>query len=518
MPFHLTEDELQNAFEALEHHGYSGLVPFPPEWQTVKENWAEIKQQIATFDLDDYVPTSPMLLFAPKTRATVRPVYLLHPIDLIIYSALTLIIKDDLESERIPVRSRRVFSYRASGEPNRFYGPKPSFTDFRKESRRKAERANTNFVAVADIADFFPRIYQHRLENVIQASAKSPRAREVARVLVRKLIGNIFGKNSYGIPIGPFASRVLAEAVLIDIDAALLSYGADFVRWVDDYTKFCKSEIDAQRLLFRLAERLFSNHGLTLSAMKTKILSKEDFQNRFLRDTENEVEDELGMLEEIADRIDPYSEERIELTQEEIDELEHLNFREAIQGALADRALVDYERLTVILRHPSLLERLSHERRSEIADVLLGNIAHLYPIAEEVSRVFQTFSDGPPGVRKRISKGLFKSVKSFRGNWPPDYHMIWVLSVFGASPKWGGAVQFLRIFQTHPSDVVRRFAVLALHANGARSEAMALKDDYANSSPLTRLAILLASRRLGNDERQHWRRTLQLTSVLEKLL
>jgi hypothetical protein len=75
----------------------------------------------------------------------------------------------------------------------------------------------------------YSRIYDHRLENVIQASARSQRSIDVARVLV-KYLSNISGRNSYGIPIGPNASRVLAEAVLIDVDAGLLSDGADFIR------------------------------------------------------------------------------------------------------------------------------------------------------------------------------------------------------------------------------------------------------------------------------------------------
>ena len=171
MPFNLTEQELQSAFEALEHHGYSGLVPFPPEWQTVRDHWDEIKTRIAGFDLDEYRPNSPMVMFAPKSRATVRPVCLLHPVDILIYSALTLIVKDDLEAQRIELQKRRVFSYRANAEPNRFYAPQPTFQDFRGASRTKAELVGTKIVAVADIADFFPRIYHHRLENVIQASA-----------------------------------------------------------------------------------------------------------------------------------------------------------------------------------------------------------------------------------------------------------------------------------------------------------------------------------------------------------
>ena len=143
--------------------------------------------------------------------------------------------------QRIPIQRRRVFSYRANAEPNRFYAPEPTSEILWRRQEPKADRDGTKIVAVADIADFYSRIYQHRLENVIEASARSPRGEDVARVLVRKFLSKISGNNSYGIPIGPFASRVLAEAVLIDVDAALLSDGADFIRWVDDYTIFCKN-------------------------------------------------------------------------------------------------------------------------------------------------------------------------------------------------------------------------------------------------------------------------------------
>jgi hypothetical protein len=407
MPFNLTDRELQYAFEALEHHGYSGLVPYPPEWQTVRDNWNEIKTRIERFDLEVYLPSTPMLMFAPKSRATVRPVYLLHPIDIVIYSALTLIVKDDLEAERIPLQRRRVFSYRASAAPNRFYAPQPTFRDFIETSRVKADRAGTQIVAVADIADFYPRIYQHRLENVIEASARSPRGEEVARVLVRKFLSNIGGKNSYGVPIGPFASRILAEGVLIDVDAALLSDGADFIRWVDDYTIFCRTETEAQRLIFRLSEHLFINHGLTLSAIKTKILPKDDFKRRFLQDPEQEVDDDFSRLFAFFNQFDPYLEEEIELTPEEIDGLEKLNVQNILEAALADRELVDYERLKAVLNHPSLLERLSPESRDQIATVLLDNMAHLYPVADAIGQFFQTFAGGPRRIKQKIARGYF---------------------------------------------------------------------------------------------------------------
>lgn len=317
---------------------------------------------------------------------------------------------------------------------------------------------------------------------------------------------------------GPYASRVLGEAVLIDVDSGLLSDGVDFIRWVDDYYIFCRSEAEAQQVLFRLAERLFGNHGLTLSGVKTKILSSQNFQTQVLRNLEEEIEDEFAALVQITGRINPYNEDELELTDEELEDLEGLNLHELLRAALADHALVDYERVKGVLAHPSVLSRLSDDRRNDIANILLENLEHLYPVAEDVSNFFRTFTNAPKRIRNRISRALLNSIKSYRGKWPPEYHMVWVLSVFCSSDNWGGAGQILSIFTSHPSSVVRRYAALALYKNGSRAEALVLKNEFGNLAPLTQSAILLATHKLGADERQHWRRTVQLGGILENLL
>src|SRR5688572_9375624 len=111
--FKLSTTELQNSFEAIEHHGYSALLPTPPEWEILRNHWNELKEQISEIDLDHHVPKPPLRLYAPKSRATVRVVSLLHPIDLIIYTALTLLVKDDLEVARVSPEKKIVFSYRS---------------------------------------------------------------------------------------------------------------------------------------------------------------------------------------------------------------------------------------------------------------------------------------------------------------------------------------------------------------------------------------------------------------------
>ena len=167
---------------------------------------------------------------------------------------------------------------------------------------------------------------------------------------------------------------------------------------------------------------------------------------------------------------------------------------------------------------PGILEQLTSETREGIADTLLANSEHLYPVAEEVSRFLQTFSTAPSRLRNRIRAGILRSMEPHRGEWPPDYHLVWMLTVFASSREWGERSELLQIFRTHRSDAVRRFAALALHATGSRPQAVAIKGDWQTASPMTRLAILLASRNLGTDERRHWRTTLGLTGILERLV
>jgi hypothetical protein len=62
----------------------------------------------------------------------------------------------------------------------------------------------------------------------------------------------------------------LGEAVLIDVDSTLLSFGIDFIRFVDDYIIFADKVQEAEYGIRILGETRFRNHGLTLQTAKTK--------------------------------------------------------------------------------------------------------------------------------------------------------------------------------------------------------------------------------------------------------
>lgn len=525
--FNLTEQELENAFSAINHHGYSAMLPEPYEWKAVKSKWAEVRDHIKSIDLDTYDPQKPMKIFAPKNRANIRVVHLLHPQDLIIYTALVLIVKNDIEDNRIAKRAKRVFSYRVDkGRDDRLYDSRGAHDSYIEQVERKTDRASIKFVGIADIADFYPSIYQHRLENAIQAIASDQRGTDVARVLVKKLVSNLMGRNSYGIPVGPYASRVLAEALLIDVDAYLHSNGVDFVRWVDDYSIFCKSEYEAQSTLFSLGEWLYDHHGLTLQSAKTKILPTQRFHDEILAKPEENLKDRdfaISLLRafQMTGYEDDWDEDEEEIDEEEIEQtlqqLQSLDLVEMLNESISDASLVDYEVINYVLtrlpRMPDAIDGI----KEQVLDLVIENAELLYPSSENVAKYIISFNGLPKNEKKKIAKKLLKPLKSKRAT-PPDYYAMWMLHVFTTSEDWNHIKDIIQLYQTTSSEVVRRYAALAIAKGGTRAEALIIKDDLNSASPLLRLAILEASNKLGSDERKHWKLANQINGKIEKVI
>ena len=119
--------------------------------------------------------------------------------------------------------------------------------------------------------------------------------------------------------------------------------------------------------------------------------------------------------------------------------------------------------------------------------------------------------------KKKIAKKLLKSLKSKR-NPPPDYFTMWILHIFSTSQDWNHASDIVELYRRTTSEVVKRYAALAVAVCGSRSEALVVKDDLSATSSLLRLAILSASNKLGKDERKHWKLANQIHGVVEKLV
>jgi hypothetical protein len=143
----------------------------------------------------------------------------LDPLDFLIFASLVYEIGADLESKRVSIPSKTVFSYRYSPDPQgRLFAPDIGYSGFIQESRTRIDSGGITHVAIADIADFYQRIYHHPLENALaSASDKSSHIKSIMY-----LLSGWNNTETYGIPVGEAPSRLLAEITISDIDHALL--------------------------------------------------------------------------------------------------------------------------------------------------------------------------------------------------------------------------------------------------------------------------------------------------------
>jgi hypothetical protein len=377
-------------------------------------------------------------------------------------------------------------------------------------------------VAVTDIADFFPRLYHHPLENIILSVGEGPESRvtDVARVLVGKFLFHVGGGVSYGLPIGPYASSVLAEAALIDVDAALVDRGIRFVRWFDDYTIFAADESEAQRAIAFLGEWLHRHHGLTLSTAKTKLFASKSFLRGLERDFEHRVREHSEQLAFMATQVTYDGEElEIPLKWTDFDEGESMNLAAMLEEALSGaKKAIDYEFAQFILNRLAAIDPFTFpaDRAITLVNVVLANLGTLMPIMRHVARFLVSLEQIPATDKLRIGNELVAFLR--RPDPPSEFAAMWLLHVFASHSDWNHAAALRQIYTASGSSIVKRYAALALAKNGTRREALSTKEDLVGAKPLLRTAILAASRKLGADERKFWRRKHVISDPLEKLI
>lgn len=511
--FTLSEKSLQRGFDAIAHHGYSDFFPDPPEWDAVAKGWTELRGLLSKIDLTEYQPFERIYAFAPKSKINLRPVTLLHPVDLIFYTSLVADLIKVIDERRIPETDERVFSFRlgATRKPE-LYASNPSHAEFETAKRTRARSREDGYMGFADITDFYSRLYQHKvrgaLDSCVVASPKLQVYPQVIELLLRKFTHDGV---SYGIPIGPPASRPLAEAALIDIDDALLGLGIDFIRYIDDFVIFAATREKVEWAIRKLGALLDKRQGLSLHAAKTKVLRCSTFlKNSSSADTpEDTVEARFAQL--IEDHFyDDDGRLLDDLTPDEKEALDAVDLETVLTEAL-DEEEIEYKKVAFIL------DRLSSLEREDLIDIVLDHLPRLYPVAHAVHAFFVNIEPIDPTVRRKCAVQLLQPILASGDEQAPEFYAIWILNLFQFNAAWNQAISLGKIFGETSSQAVRRYAALALSASGNRSQALNFKDTFHSSEDLTRLALLQASRKLGADERKHWIKRLEL-NWFEKFL
>lgn len=207
------------------------------------------------------------VLVPKKNLSDYRKCALIDVYDEIVFLTLILAISNEIEKMRVNKSKKRVFSYRIGDFGEKIFDGKYNLTSFRENVSNKSKLKKNKVVVECDISNFYDRINIHRIESVLNSNPNIDR--DIIK-LINTLLLFWADRDSYGLPVGSNASRILAEVALIEVDNYLISKKIDFCRFVDDYRIFAKNAAEAHNNLALLTLRL-SKEGLFLNTQKTRI-------------------------------------------------------------------------------------------------------------------------------------------------------------------------------------------------------------------------------------------------------
>jgi hypothetical protein len=283
------------------------------------------------------------------------------------------------------------FSYRLALTPanpdwlrDRFTGWK----DFQDRSLRAID-GRISHVVIADITSFYENIdISLLLSDLREEHAPGPAIDQIGTCLNRW--AQVTGR---GIPQGQSASDILAKLYFDNIDRNLRRMGYQHLRYVDDIRIFCRSHIEAKRVLIDLSD-LLRKRGLSLQAAKSEICGAADARERIdeVTATLRRVnEDFIRQVVREAGLGGPYT------TVHEADEILEENPEDAplevIKEAYRAHVIAHPGRFNATLFR-FLLNRLGKQRDSFAAEHCLEL---LEPYPEETQNILRYFSSVGPG-------------------------------------------------------------------------------------------------------------------------
>ncbi|MFY0781092.1 RNA-directed DNA polymerase [Peribacillus simplex] len=518
----LSTDSLEWALKHIENYGDTDIFPVPFEYEAIRYLWEKSTKELPNSStLKNYLRSQDMLQWTvrdyrrsltPKHKYGFRLSTQLDPLDTIVYHSLVYEIGEDIESKRISMEKNVSFSYRFSpDEDGRMFDTDINYGSFLNYCEEKVDEImgddNIKYIVVADIADFFPRLYLHPLENALSScTTKTNHA-----LSIKRLLSNWNHSISYGIPVGQDASRLLAELALNDIDEGLLSEGVDFCRYVDDFRIFCKSEKEAYQQLALLAEMLFENLGLTLQQHKTRIVSVIEFREEYLKSEESveiqRLSDEfLGILQEMG-ISDPYGEINYDLLPEEIQgQIDSLNLeailQEQIDSESADAKIVGF-----------VLRRMAQLKNTDALYLVLENIDKLYTAFKHIF-VYINELELNDEQKELVSEKLIRILDdSIVGHL--EYHRMWLFKTFSNGQGWN-IEKLATYYNEYYDDFSRRKIIFALGQANQQSWFKTRKRNVMQFPNWQRRAFLASANCLPGDEARHWYRSiLSRLDVLE---
>src|ERR1022692_301483 len=495
----LAVQSLDWALTHIERYGDTNIFPVPFEYRAIREQWdSEIRRYLAAKDIEHWVAQPFRRCLTSKHRFGFRIATQLDPLDCIIFTAIIFELGADIEAKRIDKSKEVVISSRfAPKADGTLYDDDFRYQRFQDVSARRAKDPSTTHVVVADIADFFLKIYTHPLENALAECT----TKKLHLTALKKILSQWNSSVSYGIPVGPLAAFMLAELVLNDVDRGLDSVGAIHCRWYDDFRIFCRSEREAYSQLTLLANSLFESQGLTLEATKTEIISSvgflEQLKPKWLLELTNLSKNFNQFLKEIGIE-NKYEEIDIEsLAPEAREQLENLNLADILRGQVLSTEPLDESIVRFALRRLAQIDQLVDP------ELLISHSERLYPVFVDIVKYFQRLRGLSADARSVIGKALLEMLQTTSvGDLP--HVRLWILSLFASDTSWNNSQTLVPLYDRLSDQFAQRELILAMGRSHQLNWFKTRRRDINEFSPWRKRAFLAAASCLPVDEYNHW--------------
>jgi len=518
----------RRAISNVIHHGDTDIFPFPIEnhvfFDKPDETVLLLEDIHKNFDdsLNRYPPAHEAAL-APVNYTGFRWATQLDPLWNLYFLALVLSIADHIEAARLPADSKCIFSYRYKWdeETGDLFDDECNWHVFMAHSLQQA--ALHKFVVVCDISEFYPRLGHHRLENaLLQLSTLGD-----THTRIMAFLSNFSNTNSFGLPIGGPAARILSELVLNQIDRLLRTENITFCRFADDFHIFCDSHEAAYGSLILLSDKLLRNQGLQLQKSKTRIMSSAEFVATsplppthptigVLDDKPLGPQERVQGLMKLSLRFDPYSPTRLKdyaLLKAEVERFD-------ILGLLREELLKSRIHISLARKVVQAVRFLEPKARGEAISILIDNSELLYPIFSSVLTVAKgLFDEIPTDAQAHVHHKIVDLIEGHSHILRVDLNLAFALRLLPCKHSPEAEAALVKVYKrSTASSLLRRDIILAMAKWKNWYWLSDLRASFRSLSPAERRAFIVASYAL-RDEGRHWRHhTAGEFSPLERLV
>jgi retron-type reverse transcriptase len=462
------------------------------------ELWARTHELLSS---GRYAPEPVLTVAVPKARNFTRPGSILSPIDRLVYQALSDLMAPTLEAQ---LDRSRAFSHvvvEPGSEAHLFEPEHVCWDRFQTALRKLASKGG--FFVKADVANYFERIPQHHLINLMIASGCVP---EAARLLEEMLLA-FQERNSFGIIQGVFPSDLFGNFYLSDIDAYCEIHGIQSLRFVDDlYLRF-DSLAEARRGLIRVIDRL-RQEGLHLNEYKSgiraaqKVIREETELDRLFSETVEEIREERRSEKKVAEVVTGYGFPvgwEFEKEDGNDDEKED---EDDLSSAAIERL---YESIENSPGQADKIERFCLPfLRAAGSDTAVKRALNGVAERPHLSRLYLSYLSRFVPADRAVTKTLEKLLES--PMLVLDYQRMYVLgALMGAAKIDRNTVNAaLRLLaQSSVGQEVRALAAIFAARHGTPQQRRTVRLSYENeTSAYVRAAILYASRHFTGTERK----------------